>query len=112
LVPGVREKIKAWRDGGYKGISGVRGTTLPAGTVIATFDTNGRYSDRVDGSSHAACYMDQTEDRLRVIDQWQGHPVAPRQIHFRGGAGRAVNDGDQFFVVEIADTAGDPPEAA
>jgi hypothetical protein len=89
----------------------VRGTALPAGTVIATFDPNGRYRNHTDGRSHAACYLDQGEDGLEVIDQWRGHPVARRIIHFRGGVGGKANDGDQFFVVETEDTQDEPPAA-
>ncbi|HEY1430737.1 MAG TPA: BPSL0067 family protein [Stellaceae bacterium] len=90
----------------------VRGIELPAGTVIATFEPNGRYGNHTDGRSHAAVYERQSDGGLRVWDQWQGHPVALRTIHFRGGRGRRVNDGDQFHVVETEATLEPPPEAA
>jgi len=37
---------------------------------------------------------------LAVYDQWLGQPVHQRTIHFRNGAGLAVNDGNQFYVIE------------
>ena len=38
----------------------VRGNvSLPIGTVIATFDTDGRYGNHTNGSSHAAIYLGQ-----------------------------------------------------
>jgi hypothetical protein len=85
---------------------------LPEGTVIATFEPSGRYGNHTDGRSHAAVYLHQTAEGLRVWDQWQDHPVALRTIRFRGGQGRRVNDGDQFCVVETEATVDPPPEAA
>lgn len=79
----------------------VRGGSVPAGTVIATFGPDGRYSNRVDGSAHAAVLLAEQADGLRVLDQWTGHPVQQRVIRFHGGTGSAVNDGDQFYVVEV-----------
>ena len=69
-------------------------TTLEKGTAIATFDSNGKYC------GHAAIYVGQKADGLQVWDQWQTHPVSPRNIAFRGGKGSVVNDGDQYFVVD------------
>ena len=74
---------------------------MPAGTVIATFGPDGRYSNRVDGSAHAAVLLAEQADGLRVLDQWTGHPVQQRVIRLPGGTGSAVNDGDQFYVVEV-----------
>jgi hypothetical protein len=89
-----------------------RDSKLATGTVIATFEPNGRYGNHTDGRSHAAVYERQSDGGLRVWDQWQGHPVARRLIAFRGGQGRRVNDGDQFHVVEIEARLDTPPEAA
>ena len=77
----------------------VRGNDIPPGTVIATFDSNGRYTNSTDGSSHAAVFVRQDGEGLHVIDQWVGRPVNPRHIRFRGGSTVAVNDGDAFHVV-------------
>jgi hypothetical protein len=76
---------------------------LRPGTVIATFDPDGRYGNHLDGRSHAAIYLGQDAVGLQVLDQWTGHvkqPVHQRTIRFRNGQGLRVNDGDQFNVVE------------
>jgi hypothetical protein len=87
-----------WRQGRK-----VRGGDVERGTVIATFGkTSGKYENRTDGSSHAAIFIEETEAGLLCWDQWLRHPVAQRLIRFKGGQGRAVNDADQFFVVERA----------
>jgi hypothetical protein len=76
-------------------------TTIPEGTAIATFDPAGTYGNHMDGRSHGAIYVSQIAGQgLDVYDQWLGQPVHQRTIHFRNGAGPAVNDGDQFYVVE------------
>jgi hypothetical protein len=85
-----------WRRG-----QKVRGSGVEPGTVIATFDGDGRYANAVDGSSHVAVLIAETEDGLLVADQWIGQPVHQRTIRFRGGSGNAVNDGDQFHVIEF-----------
>lgn len=78
----------------------VRGNAVARGTVIATFDPGGSYGNHTDGRSHAACFLNEAAAGLEVIDQWSGQPVHRRTIRFRGGEGRAVNDGDKFHVVE------------
>ena len=80
----------------------VRGSGAPQGIAIATFDPDGTYGNHVDGRSHSAILHEELPEGLLVWDQWLNHPVAPRLIHFRSGTGAAVNDGDQFFVIEEA----------
>ena len=70
-------------------------TTLPAGTVIATFDQYGKYF------GHAAIYEGQTAKGIDVVDQWITPP--PQPIHHRTlafGAHGNSNNGNNFFVVE------------
>src|SRR5580658_2989810 len=75
--------------------------TVPEGTAIATFDPDGTYGNHTDGRSHGAIYVSQVAGQgLLVYDQWVGQPVHQRTIHFRDGAGLAVNDGNQFYVIE------------
>jgi len=81
----------------------VRGAFLTPGTAIATFDSNGSYGNHTDGRSHAAILVEETAAGLLVWDQWLRHPVQQRTIRFRGGKGRKVNDGDQFYVIECRD---------
>lgn len=80
----------------------VRGGGVAPYAIIATFDATGRYANATDGTSHAAVFVQETEQGIEVWDQWQGQPVHRRMIRFRDGQGRPVNDGDQFFVVESA----------
>lgn len=77
-------------------------TTVPKGTAIATFDSAGKYTNSLDGSSHAAIYISQDALGLQVWDQWTGQPVHQRTLHFRGGGPgvRPDNDGDAFYVIE------------
>ncbi|NPT37308.1 BPSL0067 family protein [Paraburkholderia xenovorans] len=89
----------AWHRG-----ENVRTATLTSlGTVIATFDPNGRYGNHTDGRSHAAIYLGRNAVGIQVLDQWNGHTAQPaheRTIRFRNGYGVKANDGDQFYVVE------------
>jgi hypothetical protein len=79
----------------------VKGTQLAVGTVIATFNPQGRYDNKTDGSSHVAILMHAFETLgLEVIDQWVGHPCAHRTIRFKSGSGLPVDDGDAYFVLE------------
>lgn len=54
----------AWRAGTR--VMGDR--TLPLGTAIATFDEKGRWPGKPKGN-HAAFYLSQTSEYIRVIDQ-------------------------------------------
>lgn len=56
---------RAWREG----TKVVGDRTLPLGTAIATFDKKGRWPGKSKGN-HAALYLGQTSDFIRVIDQW------------------------------------------
>lgn len=101
-VPYVRHMTDApittqWRRG-----EKVRGSQLAPGTAIATFDADGRYGNHLDGRSHAAVLLAVLEDGLLVADQWKGQPVHQRTIRYRGGKGDAVNDGDQYYAIEIS----------
>jgi hypothetical protein len=78
----------------------VKSAIIPTGTCIATFSDDGQYENRTDGTSHCAVYLGQTPDGLIVYDQWQGHPVSIRTIWFRNGKSTAVNDGDQYYVID------------
>ena len=87
----------------HQGVQVKGEATISPGTVIATFDPNGRYGNHTDGRSHAAIYLSQNSVGIRVLDQWNGHtsqPVHERTITFRNGVGAKANDGDQFYVVQ------------
>jgi hypothetical protein len=86
-----------WKRGGI--VAG--DATVPEGTAIAAFDPDGTYGNHTDGRSHGAIYVSQAAGQgLIVYDQWLGQPVHQRTIHFRHGTGSAVNDGNQFHVIE------------
>lgn len=77
---------------------------LISGTAIATFDANGQYGNRKDGTSHAAIYLRQDETGVYVLDQWITHgkpqPVHERRIRFNNSKGKRINNGDEYYVVE------------
>jgi hypothetical protein len=75
---------------------------IAKGTAIATFDSQGKYTNSLDGTSHAAIYVSQDGVGITVWDQWKGQPVHQRVIRFRGGAAgvKPVNDGDAFYVID------------
>jgi hypothetical protein len=88
--------VRHWRRG--RRVRDAR-PVIPKYTAIATFGSDGRYTNRTDGSAHAAIFISQLADGLRVWDQWINQPVHQRTIRFRGGQGRASNDGDRFYVI-------------
>lgn len=90
----------AWRRG--EPVQG-SGTSPAPGTVIATFDANGRYGNHTDGRSHAAVLLAVNSDGLLVADQWVGQPCHQRVIQFRNGRGDPVNDGNAYHIVELQD---------
>jgi hypothetical protein len=96
-VLGDLPETKLWRRGAL-----AKGGDLARGTAIATFHAEGHYENDTTGRSHAAIFLAETPAGLRVIDQWVGQPVHERLIRFRGGAGKAANDGDRFYVIEVA----------
>jgi len=76
---------------------------LPCGVIIATFNANGRYANKTDGSSHIAVLIERRADgSLLVVDQWKGQPVHERVIRDKRGAGTANNDASRFYIVETA----------
>ena len=88
----------AWRRG--EPVQG-SGTGPAPGTVIATFDADGRYGNHVDGRSHTAILLAVNSDGLLVADQWAGQPCHQRVIQFRNGRGDPVNDGNAYHIVEL-----------
>lgn len=77
----------------------VKGADIPTGIAIATFQ-DGKYQNDTGGKSHAAIYVSQDKDGLRVWDQWKGQPVHQRTITFSNGAKPPRNDGDAYSVIE------------
>ncbi len=70
-------------------------STIAAGTAIATFDSNGRYS------GHAAIYESQTPVGLNVVDQWVTPPARPiNQRMLKFGAHGNANNGNNFYIID------------
>ena len=93
-------KPEVGKTGGWTRGEAVRGnTSLQPGTIIATFDSAGRYANAEDGSSHAAIYLGQNESGIQVLDQWLGKPAAIRTIAWARPGATPSNTGDRFHVV-------------
>jgi hypothetical protein len=83
--------------------------TIKPGTAIATFDSDGRYGNKEDGSSHAAIYLRQDGKAIFVIDQWnvwENHKIVRKQapherpIAFINPRAKPADIGTFFYVVE------------
>ncbi len=88
-----------------RGASVEGNTQLQPGTVIATFNASGRYANAANGSSHAAIYLGQSDEGLRVLDQWAGKVAAVRTIPWSSPGAAAANSGSAFHVVSRQVTA-------
>jgi len=102
-VPFVQKASGAPITSNWKRGVKVKGNaSILEGTAIATFDVNGKYTNSMDGTSHAAIYVGQDAVGLQVWDQWKTQPVHERTIRFQGGADgvKPVNDGDAFYVID------------
>jgi hypothetical protein len=97
----VQQCTKAPHTSLWKKGTNVRGNfSINKGTAIATFDENGKYSNKSTGN-HAAIYISQDGTGIWVYDQWvsQG-AVRKRLIRFKGGSGSPSNDGDAFSIID------------
>jgi len=88
---------RAWTNappsGGWIRGDKVKGNThISRGTVIATFE-NGHYQ------GHAAIFLGETAEGIRVWDQWNTQKAHVRVIHFTGKHS-FVDDGNNYYVVE------------
>lgn len=88
---GIPVNTGLWKKGAQ-----VKGhQSILAGTAIATFNANGKYS------GHAAIYERQSPLGINVVDQWVTPPArAINQRLLRFGAQGLANNGDNFFIVE------------
>ena len=93
-----------WKEGDM-----VQGNTgIKPGTVIATFDKSGRYTNSKE--SHAAIYLGQDEHGTHVIDQWNNRdengnitsqqPPNERTLPFNDPRHTGVNGGNSYHVVK------------
>jgi hypothetical protein len=71
-------------------------TNIAAGTVIATFGSDGSYTN-TPGQSHTAIYLGQNDQGIQVLDQWAGQPATYRTIAWT--TSNAYESGSKFYVV-------------
>lgn len=90
-----------WRKGKY--VKELKAAEISNGTIIATFDENGKYPST---ARHAAIYINHDEKGITVYDQWASRPkVLQRVLLYKGGENRQVDDGDYYWIVETDVTA-------
>ncbi len=71
-------------------------TDIAVGTVIATFGSDGTYTNTY-GQSHTAIYLGQDSSGIFVEDQWLGQPAQTRHINWT--ITNSYESGSQFYVV-------------
>ena len=71
-------------------------TDIAVGTVIATFGSDGTYTNTY-GQSHTAIYLGQDSSGIFVEDQWLGQPAQTRHINWT--TTNSYESGSQFHVV-------------
>jgi hypothetical protein len=71
---------------------------IRVGTVIATFDENGKYPAT---ERHAAIYESHDSSGINVVDQWNKQAMAKRRkIRLKNGPARDVNDAKWYHIVQ------------
>lgn len=63
----------------------VKGNSIAKGTPIATFNSQGIYTNSTDGSSHAAIFWSQDDNGITVYDQWKGQSCQKESFASRVG---------------------------
>ena len=72
---------------------------------VATFGPDGRYGNRTDGTSHAAIYLAQGPEGLRILDQYTGADGIVRKqgriLRWEGGnpSSQSVDEGKNYRVI-------------
>jgi len=97
--------IWAWRQGDNVERLATAGKPPPIGTPIATFGSRGHYTNRLDGTSHAAIIAGYTQDSLgiykgmRVLDQYVGCPARIHTIPFNHAGGRVISNASNYSLI-------------
>lgn len=71
-------------------------TNLAPGTAIATFGSDGTYTNTY-GQSHAAIYLGQDQTGIYVEDQWLGHAASTLVIPWT--TSNSYESGSKFYVI-------------
>lgn len=86
-----------WMKG--KSVLACSPSEIKAGTVIATFDENGKYPLT---ARHTALYESHDNSGINVVDQWNSQGMAKRRkIRLKNSPARDVNDAGHYYIVEI-----------
>ena len=71
---------------------------IQTGTVIATFDENGKYPAT---ERHAAIYESHDSSGINVVDQWNKQAMAKRRkIRMKDLPARNINDAKWYYIVQ------------
>jgi hypothetical protein len=71
---------------------------IALGTVIATFDENGKYPLT---QRHAAIYESHDATGISVVDQWNSQAMAKRRkIRLKNNPSRDINDAKWYYIVQ------------
>jgi hypothetical protein len=117
LVPGLgNAHVSQWR----RGVRVQGQLSLRPGTVIAIFDSNGRYigttkHSHLGGVAHTALYVRQSSVGIEIVHQFKSCPhIKGTLVRFDGaktpyksgvsspsGAGTPEDDGKNYYVVEL-----------
>lgn len=117
LVPGLgNAHVSQWRRGAQVKSQ----PALRPGTVIAIFDSNGRYigtsrHSHSDGVAHTALYVRQSAIGIEIVHQFKNSPyIKGALVRFGGqqakghrsgvsttGSGTPEDDANNYFVVEL-----------
>jgi len=85
-----------WKQG--KKVLDCQEGEVQKGTVIATFDENGKYPT---SARHAALYENHDATGINVVDQWNAQGMAKRRkIRLKNLPVRNINDAQWYFIVE------------
>jgi hypothetical protein len=107
LIPGSHpERYYPRVDDWTPGLK-VKGANLVPGTVIAIFDSHGKYLgqkgyDYSGGKAHTALYVRQSSEGIEVVHQFHNHPVCGTLIRFGGERLTAFSTRD--FNVRVSDS--------
>jgi hypothetical protein len=94
----IKQCTGAPPTGNWRAGASVLNSSLPSGTIIATFNNN-RYPNRT--GYHAAIYIKHDQNGIWVWDQWVGKPVHKRLIRIRNDNDSAGNTAQAYKVVKI-----------
>lgn len=78
------------------------GASIPAGTVIATFNHSGKYPNMNHGN-HAALFLSENGHTITVVDQYKGSGGVKVSHYVKQGQGdehHMTGDPEYYYVVE------------